>query len=413
MSRAQALQVAGLLLLAVLVMASYEIARPAAESLFVGVHGVEAIPSAWIAVAVGVALTVAVYNRVVRWLRLDRMFGGAALVSVVIMALIQGARELELPGYAYLLYVWKDLYIVVLVEAFWSISNQLFDLKSARRLYGLFCAAGSIGGILGARLLRWATELWGTEEAIWLVGPLLVGAAVVAFGLGASTSIPAPAAKQQVDFGAGFGLLKTSRYLLLLLLLVLFGQLLMNLLDFQFQDIAATSYPDTDERTAAVSKVYEAISYGALALQVTTSMIVRLLGDRGVLVGVPALFGAASLALLFSPVFLVAAGAKVTSKVLDYSVFRAAKEMLYLPLSYAEQTQGKALIDILTYRLAKGGAALLIQGLLALGLSIVIAPMSVFVAVCWGVIAVLLIRRYRQLAETAPGAQPASSPPSG
>lgn len=389
------MRAAGLLLLAVVVMSSYEIARPAAESLFVGVHGVENIPKAWLAVALGVTVTVGVYNRVVRWLRLDRLFAGAALVSALLLVGIQAARAAEVPGYAVLFYVWKDVYIVVLVEAFWSIANQLFDRKSARRMYGLFCAAGSIGGIAGARLLRWGTAEWGTEDAIWLVVPLLVAGSVLAVVLGATTPIPAPAAKSRVDLGEGISLLRGSSYLALLLLLVLFGQLLMNLLDYQFQDIAAQAYPETDARTMAVSKVYETISYGALGLQLTTVVIVRVLGVRGVLTGVPALFGAASLALLFSPVFLVAAATKVTSKVLDYSVFRAAKEMLYLPLSYAEKTQGKALIDILTYRLAKGGAALLIQGLLALGLVAVVAPMSVAVAVVWGVIAVLLVRRYR------------------
>ncbi|MCP4805397.1 MAG: hypothetical protein GY884_08615 [Proteobacteria bacterium] len=386
---------AGLLLLAVVVMSSYEIARPAAESLFVGVHGVENIPKAWLAVALGVTVTVGVYNRVVRWLRLDRLFAGAALVSALLLVGIQAARAAEVPGYAVLFYVWKDVYIVVLVEAFWSIANQLFDRKSARRMYGLFCAAGSIGGIAGARLLRWGTAEWGTEDAIWLVVPLLVAGSVLAVVLGAATPIPAPAGKNRVDLGQGISLLRGSSYLALLLLLVLFGQLLMNLLDYQFQDIAAQAYPETDARTMAVSKVYETISYGALGLQLTTALIVRVVGVRGVLTGVPALFGAASMALFFSPVFLVAAATKVTSKVLDYSVFRAAKEMLYLPLSYAEKTQGKALIDILTYRLAKGGTALLIQGLLALGLAAVVAPMSVAVAVAWGVIAVLLVRRYR------------------
>ncbi len=33
-------------------------------------------------------------------------------------------------------------------------------------------------------------------------------------------------------------------------------------------------------------------------------------------------------------------------KALDYSLFRAGKEMLYLPLSYGEKTRGKALVDI-------------------------------------------------------------------
>ena len=402
MSRAELFRAAVLAGIAVLVLASYEIVRPAAESIFVSEHGVEALPKAWLAIAAGVALTVAAYNRVVARVSLDRVAAGAALASVLLLALVQLARSRQVPGSAYLLYVWEDVYIVVLVESFWSIANNLFNLKSARRIYGLFCAAGSVGGILGARLLRWGTAEWGTDQAIWLVVPVLLGVAAAALTLGRVSPLPAPRPKPRAPLGEGLRLLRSSSYLVLMLLLVLLGQILMNLLDYQFQDIAAAAFPDKDARTAQISKVYEAISYGALTLQLLTAFIVRILGVRGVLVGVPALFGAASLALLFSPGFLVAAGSKVTSKVLDYSVFRAAKEMLYLPLSYEEKTQGKAIIDILTYRLAKGGAALMLQGLISLSVTAMVAPLSVLVALAWGAVALVLAQRYRALRASPP-----------
>ena len=59
----------------------------------------------------------------------------------------------------------------------------------------------------------------------------------------------------------------------------------------------------------------------------------------------------------------------MASKAFDYSLFRSAKEMLYIPLSYEEKTRGKALIDMLAYRVAKGGASLLVAAMLALGIA--------------------------------------------
>jgi len=57
----------------------------------------------------------------------------------------------------------------------------------------------------------------------------------------------------------------------------------------------------------------------------------------------------------------------VASKAFDYSLFRAAKEILYIPLSHAEKTQGKAFVDMMSYRMAKGATSLMLLGLVALG----------------------------------------------
>ena len=51
MKRAELFRAGVLAVIAVLVLASYEIVRPAAESIFVAEHGVEALPKAWLAIA--------------------------------------------------------------------------------------------------------------------------------------------------------------------------------------------------------------------------------------------------------------------------------------------------------------------------------------------------------------------------
>ena len=54
---------------------------------------------------------------------------------------------------------------------------------------------------------------------------------------------------------------------------------------------------------------------------------------------------------------------------MSYSIFKSAKELVYLPLNYQEKTQGKAVIDIMIYRQAKLLASTALLKLAAWGLS--------------------------------------------
>jgi AAA family ATP:ADP antiporter len=84
------------------------------------------------------------------------------------------------------------------------------------------------------------------------------------------------------------------------------------------------------------------------------------------LLALPVLLAAALGLGLAAPRFLAIAITKVASKAFDYSLFRAAKEILYIPLSAEEKTRGKALVDIFGYRVAKAGASLLLLTVLAI-----------------------------------------------
>ncbi|MCA9544213.1 MAG: hypothetical protein KC613_07470 [Myxococcales bacterium] len=366
----------GLGLLAFLILFHYEIARPAVEATFTADYGYEALRWAWLIVPAGVFAGVAVFNRFAAQVPLLKLLAAAAVASAALLAALLLARGGGLRVASYGLYVFKDVHIVFLVEAFWMLANAVFQQGAATWLYGLFCAAGSVGGFAGASVSTWLIQAQGftTDGVLWtLVGVLGVVAAyalVLNRGLG-DVARPAPpkaaAGTPKGDWRDGFRVLGEQKVLAWLLVLVVATQLLINLVDYQLNGVVEAAFPARDDRTVAMNEVYRWISVGALAMQVLTGPLLKALKFSPTFLMLPFLVGGATVALLVMPRFLTAAVAKVTTKVVDYSLFRATKEILYLPLGYAQKTQGKAVIDILGYRSAKAGAAAILFGLGALG----------------------------------------------
>jgi ATP/ADP translocase len=88
---------------------------------------------------------------------------------------------------------------------------------------------------------------------------------------------------------------------------------------------------------------------------------------------------------------------KISSKCFDYSLFRAAKEILYIPLNHREKTQGKALIDILVYRIAKGASSLLILGLIYFNAGSLTMQFTLSFLLMWFILTYIIVRRYRTI----------------
>ncbi len=66
-----------------------------------------------------------------------------------------------------------------------------------------------------------------------------------------------------------------------------------------------------------------------------------------------------ALAIIEPSVFTVGL-AFLLFKAFDYSIFRAAKEVLYVPLSYDERYRAKEIIDVFGYRTGKGASSVVI-----------------------------------------------------
>jgi len=235
-----------------------------------------------------------------------------------------------------------------------------------------------------------------TADTLWLGLPLLLGAGTLAWaysrwiGEPGRTTDAAPR-----GLLAGFAVLRRSSYLTLVLALIAVTQLVITLIDYHFKGMLEAGYPETDQQTEIIGLVYGAIDIASVALQVLTGPILRLAGVGATLLLIPIFLGGAVGAAIAVPVFLTVAVAKVASKGLDYSLFRAAKEMLYLPLSYREKTEGKALVDMLTYRVAKAGVSALLLVFILLEAQALAIWLTIALLVVWVGLTYSIVRRYR------------------
>ena len=394
----QRMRLWGLCVLAFLLMFSYALARPATESLFIRAHTSKGLPLAWICVSLGMIVVVLGYNKVVSRVRLMRLFWLATGVSLVLLLVLLLARAATLPGVYYLLYVWKDIYMVVLMEVYYSFTNSVFSIKKARWYYGLFGTVGAIGGISGNMLMKYGARGVGTDLALWMVVPVLAVILLTSRAFdrlaGVEPQVQREAAPRQVAqyLRAAW----RSPYLLLILLLIALVQGVVTLADFEFNKIVELAYPDTDLRTGVISTVYASVSAGTVLFHAITGPVLRLAGVPATLLAIPLLLGTGFGAFWLMPIFLTVAVVKVCSKCFDYTLFRNAKEILYIPLSYQERTQGKALVDMLTYRIAKGGTSLMLLGLIAVGGVLLVKHLTALLLVLWLVTTVVVARRFRQ-----------------
>lgn len=391
----------GLCGLAFVTMLSYAIATSGAQSLFLSAYGSAQLPRVWIGVGVVSAMATAWLGRLSQRYDVVRLFGLACAFSAASLVAVLLAHHWHVPGAAFALYLWKDVYIVVLVELFWTFTNVVFGVGSASRTYGLFCAAGSLGSVLGNIGLGRAAWAVGTAATMWSILPLLLVLALGCRRLTRNVPIPEPRHVERPTLARLGTTLRRSSYLPWLMVLVASMQAMLTFFDYRFSAAVEAAGHTEEARTQALVQLYALINGISFALQLATGPILRWLGMPLTLWCVPL---ALALALAWSTTvgsYAAAAVCMVVGKCLDYSLFRAAKEILYIPLSYAEKTQGKVIVDIFTNRAAKGIASLVL-----LGFSFYDINSGATLGVCWALLACWLLAsefilvRYRRLVAT-------------
>jgi AAA family ATP:ADP antiporter len=398
--RLKRIRVVGLCALAFLNMLVYAMVRPGTESLFITRHTKAGLPWVWLLVPLGVVGVVTIYNRFVARSDLLRLFSVIAALSGLTLALLLSARAAGLPAVHYVLYTWKDIYMVVLVEVFYSFANSVFPIRTARWVYGLFGLLSSLGGMAGSALLGLVAHHFGTVAAMWAAAPLLLLLTGISWPfarLARSGELRDRAREEGHSILAAIRVVRGSSYLLWLLALVAVIQVMTTLVDYEYFSVMAAAYPQEDQLTVVSSAVYFASNLATIGLNSVCGPILRLAGVPLTLLAVPFLLAAGLLVYRAAPSVLTVSVVKVASKCFDYTIFRAAKEILYIPLSHEEKTNGKSIVDIVTYRVAKGGAAALVLLLQALSMVVLVTPVALALTLAWLIITVVIVKRFRRL----------------
>jgi ATP/ADP translocase len=93
---------------------------------------------------------------------------------------------------------------------------------------------------------------------------------------------------------------------------------------------------------------------------VAAPLLLRFVPVAAILIAMPLIQAGVCAVSLAHPTLAFAAGAYVVFKMFDYSLFKAAKETLYIPLSYDARYRAKEVVDVLGYRSAKGATSAVI-----------------------------------------------------
>jgi AAA family ATP:ADP antiporter len=200
-----------------------------------------------------------------------------------------------------------------------------------------------------------------------------------------------------VRFEGGWRALRQNRYLLLIAGILLLGQLVDPIVEYQFLKTVEVHFTELETRTTFLSAFFGVLGLVSIGVNLgLTPLVHRYLGVIAGLLVQPLALGVCSLGFLVRPTLMLGAVAKISDRGLSYSINRASKELLYVPIDSVLIYQAKAWIDMFGYRLFKiFGSVLILIFTQWLPFAIGVPQLSWFtVAIClvW-VLLVLAIRR--------------------
>jgi len=350
---------------AAFLLCGYEFIRSVSSSLFIAAYGARHLPIVMALGPVGTLALIYLYGFLLSWRGpCQALLLTSGLSALVISGCYLGLRG-GFPIAAGLAYVFREAYIVLLVEQYWSFINSVLVPSQGRRFNGPITGVASLGAITGGLLVnRWAEGL-GSETLLLFAAASLVPASLlawVAYRWGGEPQ-PSPEEARGRQGHLALKLLWRSRYLLLIAGVIVATQVVSTVLDLRFSGLVEVALPVKDERTAFFGGFYATLNAVASVLQfLVAPLLLHYVPLRGVHASLPLLHFAASLGLLIHPSLWTGAGAFLLFKAVDYSIFRAGKEIFYIPLPFDARYRAKEVIDAFGYRFAKGAAS----GLLAL-----------------------------------------------
>lgn len=386
-------------------IAGYELARSVSKSLFVEAYGAENIPWVLAGSPVFLALMVYLYGSTLTRLGPRRtLFASTAFCATGLVICYLAIKAGSRPATA-LFYMFREAYIMILVEQYWSFVNSTVTVSQAKKINGPLLGISGIGAVAGSFVVKnWAVYL-GSESMILLAVAALLFSAILsnwAFRLAGEPKQSAPKKEQAGLFDpVALKLVFRTRVLLTIFFLVALTQAVGLLLETRLDILIEEVFPKgmKNERSAYYGSFFFGLNRVALIFQfIGVPLLLRYLSVRKTHTLIPAANLLSLCALMIRPSLAFGAFAFGLFKSLDYSLFRAAKEILYIKLSYDARYRAKYVIDAFGYRAFKALAA----GMLALAIyafgqfqGLTYAGMAAGIVVVW----IVLVQRLPQSAD--------------
>lgn len=349
--------------IAAITMIGYELARSASYTLFKFEYGTDKLPLVMAFIPIAAIASIYIYDLFLnRWgprrtLILSTLFS-AFTFFICYLGLLYKIKLASA-----VLFVFREIYIVILVEQYWSYINSGLEKDIAKKINGPLIGISSLGSIAGGFISGQLAEPLGTMNIILIPMALCLPAAYFSHKVYKIFGEPQPK-KTQLNFSKTTGLkaLLNSKHLRYLFFIIIFTQILATTLDLAFQNRIQIHMPQMDQQTSYLGYFFASLNGIALFFQfILTPVLLRHMNPMLVFILIPLVnFVFCGWALLDSSLYSIGASL-LLFKAMDYSLFRATKETFYIPLNFDVRYRTKEIIDVFGYRTSKGLTSLSIS----------------------------------------------------
>ncbi len=393
-----------------MLLGSYYILRPVRDTAAT-VFGAEQLQLLFTGTFIGTLLASPLYVWLASRLKLKRLLPGVFWFWMLNVLLFQGLFHVAPQNrlLAGIYFVWFSTVNLFMISVFWSLMVDLFSARQATRLFALIAAGGSLGAIAGPAVTRVAVGTTGLAGllSIAAAGFLIVIALVHLLmrekdrlrSLGEEVQ---PSRLDHALAGNPFeGFLEVIRspfsrnqaaFMLLMTWVNTVGYFLQT-------DVIAKAFATVADRAVAIADIALVVNIcAAVILLFGLGRFVHRFGVTAGLVLNPLIMLVAFVALALSPTLLMIQALQVVRQVSQYAIARPSREICFTVVEQGSRYKSKNVIDTVVYRFGDLSAAWMLAGLRVAGLRIFGSAVAGFgLSALWGVVALLLGRRYEEL----------------
>ncbi len=353
-----------------LAMTSYNIVKPLTRSQFIAALGSDNLPYVLFVAGMLIGVVMHLYTTAIRRLPPRHVIPVTQAVIIGLLVLFWGLLQTGAGWVTVAFYFFGLILGILLISQFWTLANDIFDARQAKRLFGFIGGGASLGGALGAGITAFVVEEVGSEQLVLVSAATLAGCTGIVLLLLRRHHVEHPgfdAPEAGVGGREALRLLSESRPLQVLALTVGCAAAGAAVVDQQLNMAAEAMRGDGggDSIAALLAEVTAYLSLGGFVVQVALiSRIHRSAGIGVALLMLPIGFSASAALILVTGTLWAVAGARVLGSTLRYTLDKTTREVLFVPLSAELRHRVKPFIDVTMDRFAKAVTAVLLLALI-------------------------------------------------
>jgi AAA family ATP:ADP antiporter len=395
-----------------LVIAAYNVVKPIRNASLLEELGYQWLPVVYLLTAGIIGFVVAIHAKIQVKISRYSLITFSIIFFFISCFIFRFFSGYGWKGLPVILWVWANIFIIVLNTQFWMMVNDILNPREFKRLSGFFISGGILGGFIGGVLAGFLAKENVDYNLLFLSAGFLTISALFVYLIfrwqkkeQSVESIQEKRGEEKAGtsskpgFRDSYNTVKKHRYLRFIAAIVVLTLVVSTLIDFQWNIVVKES------REGNLTSFFGYFNAGLMVFAfllsiLMTSNLFERYGVRLTLLLYPVILLLCFLGIGIAATLLMAIIIKGSDKSLAYSINRSARELLFIPVSPDRKYKAIVFIDMFVDRFSKGIGAVVLMIVLSFGIQDyreiirIVSIISVVLILGWIVLTVGASREY-------------------